>query len=133
MKTTKLVLGILSIVLSMLVMFQSCAAGIGNAIAAKGETSGSSGFLLAFFLMAGGIVGIVARGSKGGAIASTILYFLGGLIGISNVGTYKDLQIWSVMMFILCAIFAISIFVQKYPSKKVAAEQLPEDQPTSVK
>ncbi len=122
MKTTKLVLGILSIVLSIIIMFQSCAAGIGNAIAAQGETSGSSGLLLALFLLASGIVGVAARNNKGGAIAAAILYVVGGLIGISNVGTYSDLQVWAVIMFIFAAIFAISIFVQKYPSKVVKSE-----------
>lgn len=37
MKVAKLVSGILSIVLALLVMFQSCAAGISNALEENGE------------------------------------------------------------------------------------------------
>ena len=47
MKTAKLVIGIISMVLFVLVAFQSCAAGLGNALADNGEVSGTSGMLLA--------------------------------------------------------------------------------------
>lgn len=39
MKTSKLVVGIISIVLSILVAFQSCAAGLSNALESNGEVS----------------------------------------------------------------------------------------------
>ena len=53
MKTAKLVLGIISIVLSLFVMFQSCAAGIGDAMMGEGGTSGSAGTIVAFLIMCG--------------------------------------------------------------------------------
>ncbi|MCY1715229.1 hypothetical protein [Caproiciproducens galactitolivorans] len=124
MKTAKLVIGIVSIVLSVFVLFQSCAAGIGNAIANNGETSGSSGLFVAICLLIAGIVGIAARTAKGGAIASGIVYALGGLIGASNVGTYKDLAIWSVLSFIFAVVFILSIFWgQEYPQKQNTTKQ----------
>jgi hypothetical protein len=43
MKNWKLVSGILSIVLCVFVLFQSCAAGTYNALEANGEVSGSAG------------------------------------------------------------------------------------------
>ena len=46
MKTWKLVSGILSIVLCLLVMFQSCAAGIVNTIGETGEVGGSAGIIV---------------------------------------------------------------------------------------
>ena len=42
MKTTKLVLGILSIRIFVFVLFQSSAAGMANALAANGEVSGTT-------------------------------------------------------------------------------------------
>ena len=42
MKTWKLVSGILSIILFVIVTFQSCAAGVANSLEANGETSGSA-------------------------------------------------------------------------------------------
>ena len=51
MKTTKLVIGIVSIVLFFIVIFQSCAVGLGNAIEGNSETSGAGGTFLAFFML----------------------------------------------------------------------------------
>lgn len=86
MKTAKLVLGIISIVLSLFVMFQSCAAGIGDAMMGEGGTSGSAGTIVAFLIMCGGIIMIAARKNKGGAIAAMIVYALAWLIGITMHG-----------------------------------------------
>ena len=44
----KKVVGIISIVLFAIVEFQSCAAGIGNAIQNSKEASGSAGLILGF-------------------------------------------------------------------------------------
>lgn len=47
MKVWKLVSGILSIILFVFVSFQSCAAGVSNALEANGEASGSAGIIVA--------------------------------------------------------------------------------------
>lgn len=64
MKTWKLVSGIISIIMSAFILFQSCAAGIGNTLSENGETSGSIGFLVAILLLVVGIVSIVVRSSE---------------------------------------------------------------------
>ena len=71
MKTWKLVSGILSIILFVVVTFQSCAAGISNTLQENGEVGGSAGVLVAIMLLAGGIVSIATRNkeSKGANIA----------------------------------------------------------------
>ena len=75
MKIWKLVSGILCIVLFGLVTFQSCAAGVANAMEENGEIGGSAGVLVAILLLVGGIVSIVTRKSerKGGDIALIII------------------------------------------------------------
>lgn len=115
MKTTKLVLGIISIVLFILVSFQSCAAGLGNALSDSGEVSGTAGILLAFCMLIAGIVGICTRKSKGGGIVAGIFYLIGGLLGITNYGSFSDLAIWSV----LCFIFGIVFILGSLKMKKV--------------
>ena len=97
MKTWQLVSGILCIVMSMLVLFQSCAAGIANTLEENGEVGGSAGMIVAVMLLAGGIVSIVTRKSegKGGNIAQIVLFGIGTLIGSMLVGGYADLMIWS--------------------------------------
>ncbi|SEV81483.1 hypothetical protein [[Clostridium] fimetarium] len=116
MKTARLVIGIVSIVLFVLVALQSCAAGLGNALQENGEVSGSAGLMLAFFLLIAGIIGIAARKTKGGTITAGCFYAVGGLIGISNVGSYGDLAIWSVLSFIFAVVFIVGAIVQKKPA-----------------
>lgn len=97
MKVWKLVSGILSIVLFVLVAFQSCAAGVANTLESNGEVSGSAGIIVAVCMLAGGIVSIATRKSegKGGNIALIVLFGLAALVGFANYGTYSDLAIWS--------------------------------------
>ena len=59
LSTFRLVAGIITIVLSVLVTFQSCAAGLSNALEENGESGGSAGVLLAVCFLVAGIVGIV--------------------------------------------------------------------------
>lgn len=119
MKTWKLVSGILSIVLSLFVLLQSCAAGVSNALSENGESGGSAGAIVAFMLLAGGIVSIATRkGSKGGSIAVAILFGLGALLGFSAAGSYTDLNIWATWCLICTVLSAISIF--KKPKKIVS-------------
>ncbi len=95
MKTAKLVIGIISMVLFLVVAFQSCAAGIGNALADNGEVSGTSGILVALCMLIAGIVGVATRKSKGGGITAGVFYLIGGIIGITTYGSYSDLAIWA--------------------------------------
>jgi len=103
MKTAKLVTGILSIIISVFIMLQSCAAGLGNALAENGENSGSAGLIVAVLVLTGGIVMVATRKSekRGGSIACAIIYLLAALLGFPNAGSYGDLKIWSGMAVIL--------------------------------
>lgn len=112
MKTWKLVSGILSIVLFVIVAFQSCAAGAVDALSGNtGGTAGAAGILVAVDLLAGGIVSTATRNSegKGGDIAALVLFGLGALTGFTMHGVYSDLIIWSVWCLINAATSIISM------------------------
>lgn len=111
MKVWKLVSGILSIVLCMLVLFQSCAAGIGNTLAENGEVGGSAGVIVAIMLLAAGIVAIATRKStgKGGNIALVVLNGIGALCGFAMAGSYGDLRIWAAWCLICAALAVVAI------------------------
>ena len=112
MKTWKLVSGILSIILFVFVMFQSCAAGVVNTLEANGEVSGSAGVIVAIMLLAGGIVSIATRnGSKGGNIAIIVLYGIGTIFGFVLSGNYADLKIWAFWC-LICVVLAIVSLVK---------------------
>ncbi len=112
MKTAKLVVGILTLVFSVIVLFQSCAAGLGDAIQNEGGTSGGSGLLVGFLMIAGGVVDIAARRSKGGAIACAVIFGLAAVLGLTATGIFADLKIWGGWCLVLCAVNGISIFMQ---------------------
>ena len=113
MKTWKLVSGILSIVLFLIVGLQSCAAGISNTLEANGEVGGSAGVIVAIMLLSGGIVSIATRkGGTGGNIALIVLYGLGALFGFTLAGSYGDLIIWSAWC-LICAILALICLIKK--------------------
>lgn len=111
MKTWKLVSGILSIVLFIVVSFQSCAAGLGNTLSGNGELSGSGGIIVAIMMLSGGIVSIATRNSerKGGNIALIVLFGLGALVGFSLAGSFADLNIWAAWCLINAVLAVIAM------------------------
>lgn len=121
MKVWKLVSGILSIILFVFVSFQSCAAGLSNAIEANGEASGTAGIMVAVFMLAGGIVSIATRKAKGkgGNIALIILFGIAALVGFTNYGSYSDLAIWSGWCLINAVLAVIAMITGK---KKIEDE-----------
>lgn len=125
MKVWKLVSGILSMILFVLVAFQSCAAGVANALEDNGEVSGSAGIIVAILMLAGGIVSVATRKSekKGGNIALIILFGLAALMGFANYGSYSDLAIWSGW----CLINAVLAVVALITGKKKVADSTTSD------
>lgn len=121
MKTAKLVTGILCMVFTVLVLFQSCAAGLSNALTENGEVSGTAGFLVALLMLAGGIVEVATRKSegKGGSIACLVLFLLAALLGFANAGSYTDLNIWAAWCLILGILNLVSIFSKSKDKDKV--------------
>lgn len=114
MKTWKLVSGILSIVLFVFVALQSCAAGVGNAIAENGESGGSAGIIVAIMLLAGGIVSICARkGKRGLNIALIVIFGIGAIVGFTMAGSFTDLNIWAGWCLINAVLAVVSIVKQK--------------------
>lgn len=110
----KKVIGIISIVLSVFVGLQSMIAGLGNTIVNNGEVSGTAGFILAIIMLVSGILILASKESKGVLITAIVFYILGGITGLCNVGSYADLQIWS----ILNLIFAGAIIFKVTDKKK---------------
>lgn len=108
MKTWKLVSGILSIVLSVFVLFQSAIAGLSNVLNEADEISGSAGFFVSVFMLTAGIVSIVTRKSSnmGGDIAIMVLCSMGSVLGVLFAGTsFYDLYVWAAWCGV-CTLFA---------------------------
>jgi hypothetical protein len=107
---TELVLGIISIVLSVIIFIQSILVGIGEAIFDSDSGGGGTGIVVSIFALIAGIVGLATRKSdgKGGAITAGVLYFLAALIGFSGAGDFSDLIFYAVILLIFGAVFIVS-------------------------
>ena len=119
MKTARVIIGIISIVLCVVVFFQSFFVGVGTALTNDTtDTSAGGGTFLAIFLLIAGIVSIATKKSKGGGITAGILYLLAALIGFTNKGSFGDLIVWSILCLIFGVILLIgSIFMKKKPKQ----------------
>lgn len=107
MSTWRLVSGILSIVLSVFVFFQSGIAGLANTLSENGEVGGSAGIIVSICLLAGGITSIVTRkGGRAGSFAVVIIFGLAAFLGFVLAGSYGDLVIWSIWC-LICAILGL--------------------------
>ncbi|WP_455267908.1 hypothetical protein [Ruminococcus sp.] len=111
--TMRLIIGIFSILLSVMVGLQSCAAGVGEALANSDSNGGGAGMILGFFMLAAGIITIATRKSKGGTITSIVVFILGGIVALANPSEiYGDLKVWMVVSFIFAVLLIISLFMK---------------------
>lgn len=120
MKVWKLVAGILSIIMSVFVLFQSSLAGVANTLSDNGEVGGSAGLFVAILLLTGGIVSICVRNSmkKGGNIALIVIFGIASLLGFTFAGSYADLNVWAFW----CLVNAVLAIVSLVKMKNVQPE-----------
>lgn len=119
MKIWKMVSGIISMVLFLLVSLQSCAVGLYNTLEDNSEFGGSGGILLAIFMLTAGIVSLATHKQDGigGDIAVLSLMFIAAFFGVSLAGGYSDLYVWSCWC-ILCGVLALVFIIIKSTKKK---------------
>lgn len=114
MKVWKLISGILSIVLFMFVIFQSCIVGISNALEENNEVGGSGGVILGLFMLSAGIVSIAThkKDGIGGDIGAAVLFFIAAFFGAALAGGYSDLYVWAGWC-VICAVLSIINIIRK--------------------
>ena len=109
MKTGKLVIGIISCVLFAIIIFQSCAAGVVEAIEGTEGTSAGAGTLSGLLILSAGIIAIATRElpSGKGTIVAIIMYGIAGLLSLTMHGFYKDLIIWGILSLVFAVVFVL--------------------------
>jgi ABC-type multidrug transport system permease subunit len=117
-ETPRLVIGVITIVLFFLFQFQSCVASAGeffqSIFADEAGTSGITGYIMSFFFLIAGIVTIVCRKNKGGAIAAGIIYVICGLGTMKEDFSYfTDLAFYCFLSFAFGGIMIIGGALQK--------------------
>ena len=97
-RLARTIIGILSLVAFIFVMFQSCAANVVNAMEANTtDASAGGGTLLAFILLIAGITTALGRDNAKATLVAAIMYGVGAIIGFASLGTYGDLVFWSII------------------------------------
>ena len=112
----RMTFGIILIVLSFIVGFQSCAAGMVNALDSGGGNDGMIGFFTWIVMIVCGIVSITTRRTrspKTPLIIGIILLVYGYLIGFMYNGIFKDLQVWGWLLMV-----GSLIYIKSYKSIK---------------
>lgn len=120
MKITKLVVGILQIILSLVILFQSCASGFVNSVENSNDHGGTAGLLVAIMYLATGIVYIATRKSEklGGDIAGMVMMLIAGLFALTNAHVYQDLIIWGILsIFVGIGFFVWHLVINKKSTK----------------
>lgn len=117
-EVSRVVIGIMSMVLFFLFQIQSCAASAGELVQSifsdDAGTSGSTGYIVSFFFLIAGIVSIVCRKSKGGAIASGVIYLFCGFATVGEDFSYfTDLAFYCFLSFVFAGIMIIGGFAQR--------------------
>lgn len=121
MKTIKLILGIISLVLSVFIGLQSSAAGLYNTLSDNGQLGGTAGFFLVICMLIAGIIAIATRkGGKGTTFTSAGFYIFGALLGYANAGSYSDLYIWSSVSLAFGAVFIVGAILNQRKQKKAS-------------
>lgn len=135
MKNFKLVIGIVSMVSFGLIVFQSCAVGLGEALSGSDAQSGAAGFIFAFVFLIAGILAVATRNSERPGYASGIFYLLGALIGGTAKGQYADgdLSFWAVIAGVFGTIIVIHAFVTRRKLKRMLVMTQTEGQKTAAK
>jgi hypothetical protein len=111
---TELVLGIISIILSVLIFIQSYLVEFSEAIFNRDSGSGTTGIFVSIFVLVAGIAGIATRKSEdiGGAIAAGVLCISAAIIGFSGAESFSDLNIYAVILLIFGAAFIVAAAIR---------------------
>lgn len=112
--TCRLVIGIVSIVLCVMISLQSCAVGVVNLFEDSGSASGTAGVILAVSWLIAGIVSIAGRKHIAAVSTAAGFYFFGGLMGLADVGIYQDLVIWGFLSFAFGIILVLAVVLRKH-------------------
>lgn len=129
MRTVKLVIGILSCVLVLVVMLQSCGASFVTAVEQSDDLSGGVGVIFGIVLLAAGITAIAGRNSKGGTIGAGILYVIGAALGLTSNGVYGDLQVWGGVSGVFGIVFLLSLISMREVAQTTPAVEYAPRQP----
>ena len=114
MKVIKLIIGILCILLSLFVAFQTFYLGPGNAIYSPIELDRSAAIVAVALLLLGGLIMASTCSSRGvgGEVICILLFSIVTVFVTILDGNYADLRLWAGLFLALAVINLISLFTK---------------------
>lgn len=111
MTTARLVISILMLIFSVIVLFQSCAAGLVNAVENNGNTDGGTGLIIFLLMIIFGTIGIATKNTKSYIVllvCATIACLIFMYCVFAYEGIFADLKVWGWLFGIYSFIFSFS-------------------------
>lgn len=105
LQQTRFIISIVTMIFSFFIIFQSCAAGIYNALESNNQSSGTAGVFLCICWWVAGVVNVAKRASRQYAKIAAVAYLIAGLIGLLLAGGFSDLMIYgfaSLVFAVIC-------------------------------
>ena len=90
----KKAIGVVTIMLFLVVEFNSCAVNLANSLGGIKKVDGTAGMILGLFMLVGGIISLCSKVYRGRIIAAIIFYCAAGVIGYYNINSYHEIKIW---------------------------------------
>ena len=109
MKNIRLIIGIVTIMLFVLVVFQSCGA---YATVKSSNGIGNIGIMISFVALIAALICINTRDAYSGAFISAVFYALAGFLGLFNFINHKIVFVYG-FMFIMFSIFSVLIGIKQ--------------------
>ena len=96
----KKLIGITTLAISLMIAFQSYVFSLKNSIEGRGEFGGIAGLILSAMMLIAGLIILLSKSSNSLTLMAVTLFMIGGLIAITNVGSYSFLLLWSLLSFL---------------------------------
>jgi uncharacterized membrane protein (UPF0136 family) len=115
MKTAKITIGILCMLLFIIMVLGACAFSLGGAFTDNDGMGSSSPIMIgmALLFLVAGIISVAGSKSKGASLAASIVFGLNAALGITNFKQYMDIGLWMIVAVFLALLYFIFFAVQK--------------------
>lgn len=105
----KKIIGVLSVLLSAIVIFESITSGSGNVLSNNRGGIRTGAIILVICMLVAGILTLKSKDNRRILIIAIALFISSGITGLANISIYVDLQIWSILNIIFGGVLMLEM------------------------
>lgn len=102
-------IGVLSVLLSAIVIFESITSGSGNVLSNNRGGIRTGAIILVICMLVAGILTLKSKDNRRILIIAIALFISSGITGLANISIYVDLQIWSILNIIFGGVLMLKM------------------------